>query len=67
MLHFWRCHSRTILCFALGLPCLIAPRFIWPDGGVDFDLITIVAGALVALGLEGIFNMIGRETARPED
>ncbi len=63
----WRDHSRTIVGLALGGCICIAARLYWPDGGPDFDIITLLGGILLAFGIQGIVDAFTRETNRPED
>jgi hypothetical protein len=67
MRRIWRDHSRTILGLTLGSALVLAGRVMWPEGGVDFDIVTLIGGVLLALGLQGIIDNFFREVAKPED
>lgn len=56
MRRMWRDHSRTILGLTLGSLLVLAGRFAWPEGGTDFDIVTLIGGVLLALGLQGIID-----------
>lgn len=67
MIALWRDHSRTIVGLTIGLALMVASILLWPKGGVYFDAVTLVAGALIALGVQGVIDWKFREINKPED
>lgn len=63
---FWRNHSKTIVSLTLGSAIGIFARFYWHEGGPDFDLATLVAGILIAFGLQGVIDHYFCEINKPE-
>ncbi len=63
----WQRHSKTVVGLTIGGVTVVAARFIWPKGGPDFDLVTIVGGVLLSFGLQGIVDRYFCEVSKPED
>ena len=63
----WCNHSKTIVSLAAGTLITGAARFSWPDGGVNFDLATLIGGILLAFGMQGLIDCHFREISKPED
>ena len=63
----WCNHSKTIVSLVAGSLITLAGRLYWPDGGVDFDLVTLVGGILLAFGIQGLIDCHFREISKPED
>lgn len=63
----WRDHSRTIVGLTVGGGVCGFARLYWPDGGPDFDIVTLVGGILLAFGVQGVIDAFTRETNKPED
>lgn len=66
-MNFWRNHSLTIVGLAVGGVAVVASRYIWPDGGVDFDLLTLIGGIILSFGIQGIMRALFREIRKDED
>lgn len=63
----WRDHSKTVVGLCAGASICVTARLVWPDGGPDFDLVTIIGGVLLSFGIQGVIDMHFCEVAKPED
>lgn len=61
----WHCHSKTIVGLLAGSAiCLGALPL---DNDRHWDIAVVIGGALVAIGLNGLWDIHFREIAKPED
>lgn len=63
----WQHHSRTVVGLLTGPAIFALAVWWWPDGGVWFDGVGMVAAVLLGLGLQGVMDRWLCETSRPED
>lgn len=67
MQRIWRHHSRTIVGLTIGSTMVLGARLTWPEGGADFDLVTLIGGILLGLGVQGILDHYLCEVADPKE